>query len=81
MYVKPRERDWKLYSKCVPVWRDRYLETKTTEIAASLADSTCNPTERFWQTKEKIAQEAQILVSRLRSSVRMHGKLTCLCIA
>jgi len=76
MYDKPRERDWKVYSKSVAVWRDRYLEAKTKEIAAGLADSTHNPTERFWQAQERIAQEAQILVDCLddhaRSKMRLH---------
>ncbi|MCD6527431.1 MAG: hypothetical protein J7K75_10620 [Desulfuromonas sp.] len=59
--MKPLESDWKKFRKRVPEWRERYLSGKNTEIVAILTDESRTPTEQFWDAKERMETEAQIL--------------------
>lgn len=34
--MNPKESDWKLYSKLIPFWRDRYLQRRNHELVAIL---------------------------------------------
>lgn len=56
------EKDWKIFRKRVPQWRERYLQDKNKEIVDLLTDKTKIPSEQFWDAKHKINQEAKILV-------------------
>ncbi len=53
--------DWRLMRRHLSEWRDRYLERKNKEIVAVLQDENKTPTERFWEAKEIMDKEAQIL--------------------
>lgn len=65
MYEKPLESDWKLFQKRVPEWRERYLESRNKEIVRILTDDSKSPTEWFWDAKERIHNEARLLVDLL----------------
>ena len=43
MNRKPKESDWKLYSKLVPEWRDRYLERKNQEFVEIFQNEKLTP--------------------------------------
>ncbi len=60
--MKTKESDWKLFSKHVPGWRERYLERKNQEIADLLTSQEGTPTERFWSTLKKMKEEKHKLV-------------------
>ncbi len=62
MEWKPLESDWKTFRKRVPEWRERYLLRKNEEIISLLTDESKTPTERFWDAKKRIQEEAKILV-------------------
>ncbi len=62
---KPLESDWKTFSKRVPEWRERYLLKKNEEIIRILTEEKKTPTERFWDAKKRMKEEAQILVDCL----------------
>jgi hypothetical protein len=63
MNRKPKESDWKLYSKMVGAWRERYLERRNSAFAAGLTDSGRTPTERFWDTLDELKKEAKVLTA------------------
>lgn len=62
MQKKPLESDWKTFRKRVPEWRERYLLRKNEEIVGILGDERKTPTERFWDAKERMTEEARVLV-------------------
>jgi hypothetical protein len=55
------ESDWKTFRKMVPELRERYLEKTNEELKNLLLTPDQTPTERFWNTYEKITKEAKIL--------------------
>ena len=59
--AKPLESDWKIYSKNVPEWRERYLTQKNGEIIAILSDREKTHTDRFWDAKRVMEDESRIL--------------------
>ena len=59
------ESDWKTFAKRVPEWRERYLLKKNEEIIGILTDESKTPTERFWDAKKKMKEEAKVLVDCL----------------
>lgn len=61
MERKPLESDWKIFRKRVPEWRERYLLKKNEEIVGLLTDEGKSPTERFWDAKERMKEEAKLL--------------------
>ncbi len=61
MHKPPLESDWKVYSKRIAVWRDRYLARRNAEILAIFTDEARTPSEQFWDTKEEMDEEARIL--------------------
>ena len=65
MERKPLESDWKTFRKRVSEWRERYLQNKNKEIIGILADERKTPTERFWDAKERMKEEADTLVDCL----------------
>lgn len=76
MNMDVKESDWKAFRDSLAGWRERYLETTTQEIVELLEESGTSPTERFWQAKERIDEEAKILRECLdgssRSKMQMH---------
>lgn len=72
----PRESDWKVYRKRVGEWRERYLAHRNREVVAVLSDENRTPTERFWDAKAMMEDEARILVDCLdhhaRSAMRLN---------
>jgi hypothetical protein len=76
MKSKPMESDWKIFRNRVPEWRERYLLKKNEEIIAVLTDERKTPTERFWDAKKKMGEEARVLVDCLdghsRSKMRWY---------
>ncbi|MHA2284188.1 MAG: hypothetical protein ACXAC5_25395 [Promethearchaeota archaeon] len=60
-----RESDWKIFRKRIPEWRERYLQRKNKEIISVLTDKNKTSTEQFWDAKEKMEEEAKILVDCL----------------
>jgi hypothetical protein len=71
-----KESDWRAFRDSLVEWRERYLETTTQEIADVLQEEGASPTERFWNAKERIDEEATILRDCLdghsRSKMDMH---------
>lgn len=65
MNDKPLESDWKIFSKHVPQWRERYLAEINKNICTVLSDEKKTPTEQFWEAKELMKDEAKILVTCL----------------
>jgi len=61
MNDRPKESDWKRYSKIIPEVRDRYLDRKNEEIVSILHDQARTPTDRFWDAREKSDQVAKAL--------------------
>ena len=61
MTQRPLESDWKIFSKNVPVWRERYLARKNSEISELLSDPNKTPTEQFWEALELMKDESKIL--------------------
>jgi len=55
------ESDWKTFRKMVPELRERYLKKTNEELKNLLLTPDQTPTERFWNTHEKITKEAKIL--------------------
>ena len=53
--------DWNAFRRRVPEWRERYLRLKNEELVGLLRDEALTPTERFWQAKERMAEEARVL--------------------
>ncbi|GMQ82620.1 MAG: hypothetical protein BMS9Abin05_2075 [Rhodothermia bacterium] len=60
--MKTNESDWKVFSKHVPDWRERYLDRKNQEIADQLTHREGTPTDRFWSTLAKMKEEKHTLV-------------------
>jgi hypothetical protein len=65
MERKPLESDWKTFRRCVPDWRERYLRNKNEEIIGIFRDESKTPTERFWDAKNRMKEEAKVLVDCL----------------
>ena len=65
MNSKPRESDWKIFRGRVPAWRERYLEKINREVLAIVTEGGRTPTERFWNAKEKMDEQAKVLASLL----------------
>ena len=61
MTGKPKESDWKRYRDMVSDLRERYLKEKNQELAEMLTSSDKTPTERFWDTLERMKKEGKIL--------------------
>jgi len=53
------ESDWQLFRERVPEWRERYLETVNEEVARIFTAKGAAPTDIFWETKERMDEEAQ----------------------
>jgi hypothetical protein len=60
MNDKPRESDWKLYSRLVPEWRERYLQKRNDTFVANLNDPEKAPTDRFWDVLEEVNDQGAI---------------------
>ncbi len=65
MNGKPKESDWKTFRNRVPEWRERYLRGVNQRLVGMLTDPNRSPTERFWDTKQKMKEEAQVLTKCL----------------
>ena len=61
MIDKPKESDWKAYSKLVPEARERYLTKVNASLAAHLQSGEESPTILFWKAEEKIREQTKIL--------------------
>ena len=68
--MRPKESDWKTFRKHVPEWRERYLKKKNREIIGIFIDEDKTPTERFWEAKEIMDEQARILVNCLKGHSR-----------
>lgn len=71
-----KESDWQRFREHVPKWRERYLKQRNEEIARLLMADEGTPTDRFWDAKDQMDEEIQILVDCLdghsRSNMRIH---------
>lgn len=65
MHDQPLESDWKIFRKRIPEWRDRYLHRANSDIIAVLNNNNGTPTERFWNAKERMDEEAKKLAACL----------------
>ena len=70
MHDKPVESDWKAFRAMVPELRERYLKERNRELVAVLTDESLTPTERFWNTSERIEQIAKLLRTCLDGHTR-----------
>ena len=50
--------DWKLYTKLVPEWQERYMERLLQEYAGIIAE-TDHASNRFWKLKERITADVR----------------------
>lgn len=55
------ESDWKKFRAKLEEWRERYLSTRNARLAALLLDESKSPTERFWDAKQALDEEARTL--------------------
>ena len=55
------ESDWKKFRAKLDQWRERYLATQNARLAAVLLDESKSPTERFWEAKNALDDEARTL--------------------
>lgn len=55
------ESDWKKFAAKLDEWRERYLTTQNARLAAMLLDESKSPTERFWDAKKALDEEARTL--------------------
>lgn len=55
------ESDWKFFRKHLLEWRERYLRKVNPQIVAILTDENRTPTSQFWDAKERMDEQAQIL--------------------
>jgi hypothetical protein len=55
------EKDWKKYSARVHEWRERHLDRRNRELIEALQQPGMTPTERFWETRDRIESEARTL--------------------
>ena len=76
--MTPKESDWKLYSKLVPFWRDRYLQVKNRELSASLSHEGIPPAEQFWEAKGRMDSVAGVLNEGLGHQSRSNMSLSLL---
>lgn len=53
--------DWKHVQERLPIWRERYLDRRTRELARILTDGDGTPTERFWAARDAFDAEDRIL--------------------
>ncbi|NBB85442.1 MAG: hypothetical protein GVY12_04360 [Bacteroidetes bacterium] len=65
-----KESDWRVFRNRLAGWRERYLTTVTAQLADLLRDEDQTPTERFWEAKDRIHEEARILRDCLDGSSR-----------
>jgi hypothetical protein len=65
MERRPLESDWKIFVKRVPEWRERYLLKKNKEIIGILTEESKTSTVRFWAAKNKMKEEAKVLIDCL----------------
>ena len=56
-----QESDWTILKELIPKWRERYLAKKNQEILELFTEAGKTPTEQFWNAKEKLDSEAEIL--------------------
>ena len=82
--TKPRadsmEKDWKLFRKRVPEWRERFLKAKNQELIELLSDPESTPTDQFWDAERRIRDLATVLTNCLdgHSRSRMTFFLQCM---
>ena len=70
MIDKPKESDWKAFSRLVPIARERYLTKVNASLAELLQSDEGTPTERFWEAEEKLQDEVLVLRTCLDSYSR-----------
>jgi len=70
MYDKLKESDWKAFRAMVPELRERYLMERNPELVAVLTDESLTPSERFWNTSERIGEIAKLLRTCLDGHTR-----------
>ena len=68
------EADWKAYKKNVDHWRERHLEQVNARLKNALSDPNKTPTEAFWDTEEKLGEEAKVLQHCFREHKRSSMK-------
>lgn len=64
-----KESDWKLYSKRLPEWQERWMEKLNCEYAATLAGSEL-ASEKFWKLADRIKVDKRatgVICERRRS--------------
>ncbi len=59
--IKPLESDWRVYSKLVPLLRDRFLKCQNEAMIAILSRKDKNPTDIFWEAKSLLDEKTEIL--------------------
>jgi hypothetical protein len=68
--VKPLESDWKYFKELVPSARERFLQCSNEELLAILSQKDKTSTEIFWEAKNRIDEQADILEGCLRDYSR-----------
>lgn len=74
--IEPKETDWKVYKKILPLVTGRFSERKLQFIAKYIQDSELASETRFWETKKKFKEIEKILDSYSNySRSKMHMNL------
>ncbi len=76
--AKQLESDWKIFTKNVPLWRERYLVRKNRDIAAVLSDTEKTPNEQFWDAMKLMEDESKILRNCLDGHSRSKMEMSLL---
>ena len=64
------ERDWKIFRKKIPDWRERYMERLEMEYIALLQNEK-NASTKFWELEKRIKQDKKspgVIIDMRRST-------------
>ena len=61
MYGKPKESDWKTFSRMLPDLREKYLRPIGAALVGELTNPDKTPTEQFWDTFKIMKEQKKVL--------------------
>lgn len=70
-YFCPKESDWKLFRKLVPVWQENYMGRLLAEYQ-NLINENSNPSTRFWKLNDRMMNDKKspgVLINMRRSKM------------
>lgn len=70
-YFCPKESDWKLFRKLVPIWQENYMERLLAEYQKIINENN-NPSTRFWKLNDRMMNDKKspgVLINMRRSKM------------